>query len=145
MQELHSDGTYGEVVTKTWKKRKPTTTVKEMQFADDNQLLVVQKTERVDGTPASPPPATPTPPPLPPAGMVLKNVAKKSTAKPGSDYGFSFYGTKPDYGDLKKITTTFKINNADVTRTVEQFSHIFNLLPNVVVEDCMKKPKKTDM
>lgn len=136
MAELQEDGTYGEVVTKDWKRKttptKATATSTEtsaatsLEFADENDLLVVQKvvptTEKKRST-----------------VNTVKHVARKSTAKPGIDYGWSFYGTKPDYSDLKKVTTTFQINNADVTRTVEQFSHIFNLFPKVLVEDCMKK------
>lgn len=136
MLELYPDGTYGKVVTKTWKHKPSSTTTtseatssspaKKMKYGDENDLLVVQKVTKQKVR-------TPT----------IKNVARKSTSKPGSDYGFSFYGTKPDYGDLKKITTTMTINNIDVTRTVDQFSYIFNLYPNVVLEDCMKV-KKTD-
>lgn len=131
--ELKPDGSYGDVVSRTWNKRKakvPVATAptppspslvgvspKKLEFGDDNELLVVQKVKRVG----------------------VKNVACKSTTKQSVNCGFSFYGVKPDYGDLTKITTTITINNAAVTRTVEQFSHIFNLYPNVVVEDCMKR------
>lgn len=138
MSELRPDGTYGDVVNKPCKKKASPTSAassstsppatKEIDFGDENGLLVVKKVTAAKRRRTEPPPAP-----------VVRNVAVKSTAKPGMDYGFSFYGMKPDYGDdLKKITTTFKINNADVTRTVEQFSHIFNLYPRVLVEDCMK-------
>lgn len=138
LSELRPDGTYGEVVSRTWKRRAPPLPTsstapapKKMQFGDNNDLLVVQKvlTQRKRGA------VTPT----------LKNVACKSTTKQSVDYGFSFYGVKPDYGDLTKITTTFTINSADVTRSVEQFSHIFNLYPNVVLEDCMKNNRNVDI
>lgn len=132
MSELKPDGTYGLVVTKNW-KRKATSSggsnstsppaAKKIDIGDENDLLVVQKVTTEKRRNVAP---------------VVRNVALKSTAKPSADFGFSSYGVKPDYGDLKKITTTIKINNADVTRTVEQFSHIFNLYPNVLVEDCMK-------
>lgn len=130
--ELRPDGTYGDVVSRTWNKRKPkipppppsamappASSSNKVEFGDDNELLVVQKVKRVG----------------------VKNYACKSTTKQSLDYGFSYYGVKPNYGDLTKITTTITINNSDVTRTVEQFSHIFNLYPNVVVEDCMKNCK----
>lgn len=65
-------------------------------------------------------------------------VAKKSTTKQSQPEGFSYYKCKPDELDLKKISTTLSINNTQMSMNLEQLSHIFQIFPEVRVEDCMK-------
>lgn len=115
--ELQDDGTY-----KKLGKKRPVT--KKTEDFDD--LLVVQKTQRIYTARKH-------------TGTIVKNTARKSTAKPQF---FSYYGTKPNPEDLKSITTTMKVNETDVTMNVEQLSRLFNIFPQVAVVDCMKQNAK---
>lgn len=95
---------------------------------DKNNLLMVQKTVYT---------ARKRPAPAP------KQTARKSTTKQSLDEGFSYYKTKPNYGDLQKTWTTLTVNQMTMTMSIEQLSHIFDLYPEVKVVDCMKNKGNT--
>lgn len=115
--ELQNDGTYKKM------KKKRNVAAKKTEDFDD--LLVVQKTQRIYTARKHT------------GDAILKNTARKSTAKPQNF--FSYYGTTPQPVDMKGIVTTMKVNETDVTMNVEQLSRLFNIFPRVTVVDCMKR------
>lgn len=64
----------------------------------------------------------------------VKSTARKSTGF-HEQKEFSYYGQKPDYGDLKTIFTSVDIAGTSVNMPVEQFATIINLYPELKVID----------
>ncbi|GLV36934.1 small ovary [Carabus blaptoides fortunei] len=89
---------------------------------------VAKKSTSLPPKPAAPPP---------------QRVAKKSTTpravKPQTVEGYSFYRSKPcDIDEYKNVMSEINIMGKSMPINVVAMSHVLNLFPKVIVEDCNK-------